>query len=58
VVKLLLAADDVDPDSKNAAGRTPLSEAAERGNGEVVKLLLADDHVDSVSQDRNGRTPL
>jgi ankyrin repeat protein len=39
VVKLLLATDRVDPDSKDSYGRTPLSYAAASGHGAVVKLL-------------------
>jgi ankyrin repeat protein len=43
VVRLLLAKDGVDPDSKNSEyGRTPLSWAAENGHEAVVKLLTPD----------------
>ena len=41
MVKLLLAREGVDPESKNPDGRTPLSWAAERGHEAVVGLLLA-----------------
>jgi hypothetical protein len=60
VVKLLLANDGVDPDSKDTKyGRTPLSWAAEGGHDAVVKLLLANDGVDLDSKDtKYGRTPL
>ena len=59
MVKLLLAKDGVDPDSKDVWGRTPLSCAAERGHEAVVKLLLAEDGVDPDSKDSIwGRTPL
>jgi ankyrin repeat protein len=60
VVKLLLAKDGVDPDSKDARyGQTPLSWAAENGHEAVVKLLLAKDGVDPDSKDNEyGRTPL
>jgi ankyrin repeat protein len=40
VVKVLLARDDVDPESKDNYGRTPLSWAAGNGHEAVVKLLL------------------
>ena len=42
VVKLLLARDGVDPESKDNSGRTPLSWAAEKGHEAVVKLLHLD----------------
>jgi ankyrin repeat protein len=59
VVKLLLATDAVDPDSKDArCGRTPLSRAAGMGHEAVVNLLLAKDIVDPNSQDRYDQTPL
>jgi ankyrin repeat protein len=38
-VKLLLDKEGLDPDSKNADGRTLLSRAAKNGHGAVVKLL-------------------
>jgi ankyrin repeat protein len=46
VVKLLLAKDAVDINSKDLYGWTALSWAAERGHEAVVKLLLAKDAVD------------
>jgi ankyrin repeat protein len=59
VVKLLLAKNDVDPDSKDKYGQTPLSWAARCGHEAVVKLLLGKDGVDPDSQDTEyGRTPL
>lgn len=42
VVKLLLAKDVVDPDSKDKFGQTPLSWAARRGKSNVVKPFLED----------------
>jgi ankyrin repeat protein len=39
VVKLLLANDGVDPDSKDTDGRTPLLWAAENGYEAVVQVL-------------------
>ena len=60
VVKLLLAQDGVDPDSKDTEyGQTPLSWAAGNGHEAVVKLLLAQDGVDPDSKDTEyGQTPL
>ncbi|KAI9781882.1 MAG: hypothetical protein M1839_005676 [Geoglossum umbratile] len=60
VVKLLLAKDGVDINSKDSyGGQTPLSLAAERGHEAVVKLLLAKDGVDINSKDSyGGQTPL
>ena len=52
VVKLLLAKDGVDPDSKDRYGQTPLSWAAGNGHEAVVRLLLAKDGVDPDSKDR------
>jgi hypothetical protein len=58
-VKLLLAKDGVDPDSKDSRyGRTPLWWAARNGHEAVVKLLLAKDGVDPDSKDVYGQTPL
>ncbi|KAH0535997.1 hypothetical protein FGG08_007114, partial [Glutinoglossum americanum] len=58
VVKLLLAMEKVDLNSKDSSGRTPLSWAAEGGQEAVVKLLLATEKVDLDSKDSSGRTPL
>jgi hypothetical protein len=60
VVKLLLAKEGVDPDSKDGwDGQTPLSWAAKNGHEAVVKLLLAKEGVDPDSKDgRYGQTPL
>lgn len=58
MVKLLLAKDGVDPDSKDTNGRMPLSWTAEYGNEVVVKLPLAKEGVDPDSKDKDGRTPL
>ncbi|KAI9776598.1 MAG: hypothetical protein M1839_009502 [Geoglossum umbratile] len=60
-VKLLLATEKIDVDSKNSYNRrTPLSWAAENGQEAVVKLLLATEKVDVDSKDSSngGRTPL
>ena len=59
VVKLLLAKEGINPDSKDTRhGRTPLSWAAWRGHEAVVKLLLAKEGVDPDSKSKSGRTPL
>ncbi|KAL3254416.1 hypothetical protein ABHI18_008950 [Aspergillus niger] len=57
VVKLLLAAEEVDIDSRNSIGRSPLSLAAQNGHDEVVKLLIRED-LDIDSKDVPGSTPL
>jgi ankyrin repeat protein len=58
IVKLLLAKDGVDPDSKGIDSRTPLSWAAGRGHQAAVRLLLTEDGVDPDFKDIDGRTPL
>jgi hypothetical protein len=47
VVRLLLARADVEVNSKDRHGRTPLSRAAENGHNGVVRML-----------DGHGQTPL
>jgi ankyrin repeat protein len=42
IVKLLLAMDGVDADSKDTYGRTPLWLAADNGHQAIVRLLLED----------------
>jgi ankyrin repeat protein len=49
-VKLLLARDDVDTDSKDSNGWTPLSWAVKKRHEAVVKLFLARDDVDTDSK--------
>jgi ankyrin repeat protein len=58
MVKLLLSTGNVDVDSKDNSGQTPLSWAAKRGNKAVVKLLLATGDVDIDLKDNSGQTPL
>jgi len=58
IVKIFLASDKVDPDSRDAKGRTPLSYAAEEKREAIVKLLLENNKVDPDSRDDGGRTPL
>mgnify|MGYP001658928036 CR=1 FL=1 len=64
-MKLLVERDDVEADSKNKYGRTPLSYAAgslsfaaEYGLEALVKLLVERDDVEVDSMDNNDRTPL
>ena len=59
IVKLLLASDGVDPDSKDKHGKTPLLWAAAKGHKNVVNLLLPENGIDPDSKDIDyGRTPL
>jgi ankyrin repeat protein len=58
MVKLLLAKDGVDPNSKDNCGRTLLSWAAGMGHEALMKTLLAKAVVDPDSRDMFGRTPL
>jgi ankyrin repeat protein len=50
--------DNVDVDSKDEKGRTPLLWAAANGHETVVKLLLDKEGVDPDSKDKIRRTPL
>ncbi|EFR04868.1 sex-determining protein fem-1 [Nannizzia gypsea CBS 118893] len=58
VVKLLLDIKEVDANSRDSGGRTPLSYAALYGFEEVVKLLLDTKEVDADPRDSGGQTPL
>ena len=49
----IIARDDVDADSKDSDGQTPLSWAAHNGHEAVVKLFRAQDDVDINSKDLN-----
>jgi ankyrin repeat protein len=53
VVRLLVERDDVEVDSKDDYGRTPLSWAAERGHKAVVQLLVERVDVEVNSKDNN-----
>jgi ankyrin repeat protein len=58
VVKLLLAREGVDPNSKGVGSLTPLLLAARLGHKEMVNLLLTKNGVDPDPKDDNGRTAL
>ncbi|KAH0543788.1 hypothetical protein FGG08_001970 [Glutinoglossum americanum] len=58
VVQLLLERDDVEADSEDGEGWTPLSLAAWHGHEAVVRLLVERDDVEADSKDGEGRTPL
>jgi ankyrin repeat protein len=58
MIKLLLATESVDQDSKADDGQTPLVSAAEYGKEAVLKLFLAKDGVDPNSKYKYGRIPL
>ena len=57
-MKLLLGRGDVNPDSLDKYGQTPLSLAAMRGHEGIVKLLLGREDVNPDSSSKSGRTPL
>jgi len=44
-VKILLGRDDVNPNTPDHRGQTPLSRATKNGNAGVVKILLGRDGV-------------
>jgi len=57
-VKMLLEHDDVNPNSPDSKGRTPILLATMGGHKGVVRLLLEQKNVNPDSPDSNGRTPL
>jgi len=57
-VKILLERNDVNPDSADKSGRTPLSWAAEDRCKKVVRVLLERNDVNPSTADEAGRTPL
>lgn len=57
VMKQLLALQEVDPDSRDNEGRTPLSWAAEVSQAQAVELLLST-KVDVKSRDNGNWTPV
>ncbi|KAK0735048.1 ankyrin repeat-containing domain protein [Lasiosphaeria miniovina] len=56
-LECLLATGKVDVDSRDNAGQTPFSRAAERGYGDVLEALMATGKVDINSRDNSGMTP-
>ena len=57
-MKILHERGDVNPNSVDNSGRTPLSYAAHEGYESVVKILLERGEVNPNSADKSGRTPL
>ncbi|PVI08160.1 hypothetical protein DM02DRAFT_579308 [Periconia macrospinosa] len=58
VVNLLSSTSEVDVDTKDVHGQTPLWWAAEKGHEAVVKLLLSTDRAKTEGKDDKGQTPL
>lgn len=58
VVKCLLAQKDIQPDSRDKQGDTPLSYAVRYRNVEAVRLLLSTGKVNPINKDVNGRVPV
>jgi ankyrin repeat protein/nucleoside phosphorylase len=58
LLKLFLARDKVDPNSKDISGFTTLSRATQAGRGHFVKLILQRKDVDIDAQCSNGQTAL
>lgn len=58
VMKQLLALQEVDPDSRDNEGRTPLSWAARVSQAQAVELLLSTKKVDVKSRDNGNWTPV
>jgi ankyrin repeat protein len=57
-MRLLFRRPDLDLDSRDAYGRSPLSYAAEGGSEEIVTALLASGKVDPETRDNEGFSPL
>ena len=58
VVKLLVERDNVEVDSRDNYGQTPLSMAAGSGHEAIVKLLVERNDVEAASKDNYDQTPL
>lgn len=57
VLNCLLAREDIEPDSRDKQGDTPLSYAVRYRNVEAVRLLLSTGKVNPENKDNNGRVP-
>ena len=55
---MLLERNNVNPDTTDEDGRTPLSWAAGGGHKKIVRILFERDDVNPHSADKSGRTPL
>jgi ankyrin repeat protein len=55
LVKLLLATCDIEINSQNFNGRTPLFRAAEQGHGAIVRLLIPRDNITLHMQVQEGK---
>lgn len=58
IVERLIAADNIDIDTKNNHGQTPLLLATANGYEAIIKRLIATDRVDLNAKDYTGRTPV
>ena len=58
VLKILLAQDDIEVNTKDRRGRSSLSYAVQFGHEAVVKILVARDDVDVNNTDTYGHSPL
>ncbi|KAF2628423.1 ankyrin [Macroventuria anomochaeta] len=58
VVRLLLDTDEIDVNSEDDRGRTPLFWAAMEGKSHLVELLLSADEVNLEKRDKSGFTAL
>jgi len=58
VIKLLLEREDVNPNTTDWRGWTPIFRAASKGNERVVKLLLERGDVDPNTVDHDEDTPV
>jgi ankyrin repeat protein len=58
VVRLLVNRNDVEANSTDSHGQTPLSFAARGGHKAVVNLLVSRDDIAANSKDNDGQTPL
>ena len=57
IVEMLLEKNNVNPDTPDKSGRTPLSWAAQKWEVEIVRILLERNDVNPDTEDERGRTP-